>query len=83
MLIEDERVGIVVHHDDAVALGETHEPLVGLHPCIAASRHVGIVGPHQADAAEVHALQLVKVGLPPIVLAQVVVDDAGSKYFAQ
>ena len=83
MVVQDEGVGVVVHHDDAMVLCEPHQALVGLHACCAAGGHVGIVGPHQLDAAQVHLLQRVEVGLPAVVLHQVVVHDLGTENFAE
>ena len=75
LLAEDERVGIVVDDDDAVLTCEAHQTLVGLAAGAATCRHVGIVGPHQFHTREVHPLQFVEVGLPTVVLAQVVVHN--------
>ena len=75
MLIEDERVRIVVHYEDVVLLGESHEFLKGLHPCIATCRHVRIVGPHHLHVCEIHTLELIEVGLPSVVFTEVIVDD--------
>ena len=82
-LAENERVRIVVNNDDAVLLGKRHQTLVGLATGTATCRHVGIVGPHQLDAREVHLLQLIEVGLPAVVLAQVIVHNLGTQNLAE
>ena len=56
---------------------------VGLHTSIAACRHVRIVCPHQLHAVEIHLLKLFEVGLPSIILAQIVVYDLGPENLAQ
>ena len=83
MVVEDKRVGVVVHHHDAMAACKIHQPLIGIHPRVAAGGHVGIVGPHQLHPAEVHRLQLVEVGLPPVVLTQVVVHYPRAENLAE
>ena len=75
LLAEDERVRIVVHNHDAVILGKLHQAFVGFTLGTASRRHVGIIGPHQFHSREVHLLQLLEVGLPTVVLAQIVVHD--------
>ena len=79
LLAEDEAVGVVVDHDDVVVLSKLDQTLVGLALGTSACRHVGIVRPHQLDAREIHLLQLVEVGLPAVVLAQVVVHNLGTQ----
>ena len=74
-LVEDEAVGIVVDDDEVVPACEVHEPPVEFGGGIGARRHVGIVGPHDFHAAQVHLLQCVEVRLPLPVLPQVVGDD--------
>ena len=64
-------------------LGEGHQLFVSLAAGIASSGHVGIVGPHQFHAAQVHALQFLEVGLPAVIFAQVVVYHLGTQYLAQ
>ena len=75
VVVEDERVRVVVDHENVVLLGEGDELLEGLHARVAARGHVRIVGPHHLHARQVHALELVEVGLPPVVLTEVIVDD--------
>ena len=79
MLVEDERIRVVIHHHDVVILGKLHESLVGFHLCHSTGRHVRIVGPHQLHVAEVHLLQRLEVWLPFIVLAQVVIGNLGAE----
>ena len=62
---------------------EIHKSLVCLHPRIAASGHVGIVCPHQFHPRQVHLLQLLEVGLPSVVLHEVVVHHLRSENLAQ
>ena len=64
-------------------LGERHKTLVGLATGVAACRHVRIVGPHELHVGEVHLFQLVKVGLPTVVFAQVIIDDLCTENLAQ
>ena len=80
-LVENERVGVVVHHHDAVLFGKGNQPLVGLHACRTACGHIGIVGPHQLYAREVHLLKSFKVGLPSVVLQKIVVNHLRTEDF--
>ena len=64
-------------------LGECDESFVGFATGVATGRHIGIVGPHQSDKREVHLLQFVKVGLPSVVLTQIVIDNLGTENLAQ
>ena len=79
VFVEDERIWIVVHHHDVVFLGEGYQLFVGLSLRHSACRHVRIVGPHQLHVAQVHLLQGVEVGLPSVVLTQVVVGNLGTQ----
>ena len=83
LLVEDEAIGIVVDDDDVVILCKLHQSLVGLTTRIATRRHVGIVGPHQLHVREIHLLQFVEVGLPPIVLTQVVIHNLRTQYLRE
>ena len=83
LLTQNETVGVVVDHYDIVVLGKAHQPLVGLAACPSTRRHIGIVGPHQLHARQVHALQLLKIRLPTVILAQVVVDNLRTEDFRQ
>ena len=83
MLIDDERVGVVVHHHDVVTAREVHQSLVGLHQRRSSCRHVRVVGPHEFHPREVHCLQLLEVRLPLLVLAQVVVHHLSTENLAQ
>ncbi len=83
LVVEDEAVGIVVHHDDVVVLCEPHQTLVGLHAGRSACRHVGIVGPHQPYTRKVHLLQLVEIGLPAVLRTQVVVHNLRAENLAE
>ena len=79
LLAQDEAVRIIIHYNDVMLLGKLHQSLVGLHLGSATSRHIGIIGPHELHLREVHLLQLVEVGLPAIILAQVIVHDIGTQ----
>ena len=74
MLVDDERVGIVIYDDDIMLLGETDELDVCLHHGIAACRHVRVIRPHQSHSVEIHFLKLFPVWLPTFVLTQVIID---------
>ena len=67
LLVEDEGVGIVVHHHNLMSLGEIDQPLIGLPPCIASRGHVGIVGPEEFHAGEIHLLKFIEIRLPSVV----------------
>ena len=82
-VVEYERVRIVVHHHNAVSLCEIHESFVCLASCVAASRHVWVVGPHEFHFREVHLLQLFEVRLPSVVFHEVVVHHLCPEYFAE
>ena len=76
---ENERIGIVVDDNDVVFLCKRHQTLISLTTCTPSGGHVGIVGPHEFHTAQVHLLQLIEIGLPSIILPQVVVHDLSSK----
>ena len=77
MLVEDEAVGIVVADDNAVTMSEIDQFPVELHARIGAGRHIGIIGPHQLDARQVHLLQGLEIGLPAESLFQLIRNDFG------
>ena len=77
LLAQDKAVGVIVYHHDIVVLGKLHQTLVGFALSSATSRHIGIVGPHELHLREVHLLKLLKIGLPTIVLTQIVVHNLG------
>ena len=83
VVVEDEAVRVVVDDDDAPPPGEVHQPFVQLRRGGRAGGHVGIVGPHQADAARVHCLQPVPVGHPAVLFLQVVGDDVRAQQSAE
>ena len=86
LLAQDEGVRIVVHHHDVVATSHLHQTLVGGALRTTARRHVGIVRPQQPTLQRLTAqqfLQLVEVGLPAVVLLQIVIDDIGSQQFRE
>ena len=76
---EDERVRIIVDHNDAMFLGKAYQALVGLATCTTTRRHVGIVRPHEFYTAQVHLFQFVEVRLPTVILTQVVVHNLRTK----
>ena len=73
--VEDEAVGIVVDHYQAVSPCKVDQFRVKFQAGISTRGHVGIVRPHQLRLAKIHLFQSVEVGLLPIVLQQVVVND--------
>ena len=75
---QDEGIGIIVHHHDAMILGKLHQTLIGLTLGTTTRRHVGIVGPHEFHLREIHLLQFLEVRLPTIVLTQIVVQHPES-----
>ena len=75
LLTQDEAVGIIVDYHDAMRLGKLHQTLIGLTTGTTSCRHVGIVGPHELHLREIHLLQFVEVGLPTVVLTQIIVHD--------
>ena len=79
VLVEDERIWVVVYHHDVVLLGECHQLFVGFALCHTACRHVRIVGPHQFYVAQVHLFQSVEIGLPSVILSQIVVGNLGTQ----
>ena len=81
--VEDERIGIVVHNHYIVGTGELHQPHVCLASGVSSGRHVGIVCPHQLHSGEVHAFQFLKIGLPGIVLTQIVIHYLRTENLAQ
>ena len=60
-------------------LGKLYQSLVSLHAGIASCRHIGIVGPHQLDMTQVHLLQGFEVGLPSIVLSEIIISYLGTQ----
>ena len=76
-LAEDKAIGVIVDHNDVIRAGKPHDTLIGLHAGTTTRWHIGIVGPEQFDVRSMmyDILQLVKIGLPTIVLAQVIVDN--------
>ena len=96
LLAQDEAVRIIIHNNDAMLLGKLHQSFVGLHLRSATSRHIGIVGPkqtglggqspcssHRGDSPRDNFFQLVEIGLPAIVLTQVVIHDIGTQNLRQ
>ena len=71
-LIEHEAVRVVVDKEDAVLAGEGYQLLEHIPACRCSGGHVGIVGPHELDPAEVHGLQLVEVRVPAVLFQKVV-----------
>ena len=82
-LVEDEAIGVVIHHHDIVVACKLHQMLIGLLLCWSSCGHIRIVGPHQLHSAEVHLFQCFKVGLPSVLWQQVIVDHLGSQQIAQ
>ena len=85
-LAQDKGIGIVVHDYDAMPTGESHQPLIGFTTGTATGRHIRIVRPEEADRRQAvltsavdNLLQLLKVGLPAVVLLQVVVHHLGTQ----
>ena len=83
LAVQDERVGVVVHHHDVVLLGERHNLLIEFASGTSASGHVGIVCPHEFHPRQVHCLQLLKVRLPAVALQEVVVHNLLTQNLAQ
>ena len=83
MFVQDEAVRVVVDDDDAFAAGEVHQLPVQPGGGVGSGGHIGVVGPHQLHAAQVHLLQFVEVGHPAVLLLQVVVHHFRSQYLAQ
>ena len=85
-LVEDERIGIVVHHDEVVLAGKGHQPFVGLHAGRCSRGHVGIVHPHQATGPLgifENLLQQSEVWLPVVLLLQLVGHGDDAEQLAQ
>ena len=49
MLVQNQTVGIVVHHYDVVSAGKVNQFLEKLKRGVSTCGHIGIVGPHQTD----------------------------------
>ena len=76
-VVEDEAVGVVVDDDDAVTPAKLDQTSKQLDRGVGAGRHVGVVDPHEFDAVERQRLELIEVGLPPVLLVEVVGEDFG------
>ena len=66
-----------------MSLGKSHQSLKSFTACIASCRHIGIVHPQQFHPREVHLFQCFKVGLPAIVLPQIIVHNLCTENLAQ
>ena len=53
-LVEDEAVRVVVDKEYSVAACKGHQPFKHIPACRSPGGHVGVVGPHQFHAREVH-----------------------------
>ena len=71
-LIENEGIGVVVHHHQVSAPRKVHQALVGFATGAGSRRHVRIVAPEQSHTRGVHRLQFVEVRLPPALRSEIV-----------
>lgn len=77
LVVEYEAVRVVVDNDDVVASPEVDQLFKQFARGRSAGRHVRIVDPHEFHAREVAFVECVKVGLPPVLFAQFIRNDAG------
>ena len=82
-MVQDEAVWVVVHNDKVVAQGEIYQFFVRLAPGVGTRRHVGIVGPHDFHARQVHFFQGFEVRLPAVFGQQVIIGDSLAEDFAE
>ena len=75
LVVEDERVGVIVGDDDSVAASEIYDFLQELARGGGSGRHMGIIHPHQLNALQRELLQGLEIGLPAVFLLQVVGED--------
>ena len=66
-----------------VSTCEVNQLLIQFASGASTCRHVGIVGPHEFHTLKVHCFQLVEIGMPSVILTQVVVHDLLSQNLAQ
>ena len=83
LLAQNHAIWIVVHYHDIMILGKLHQSLICGALGTTSCRHIGIVGPHQFYFREIHLLQLIEVGLPTVVLTQIIIHNLCAKNLAQ
>ena len=71
-LIENEGIGVVVHHHQVSSLRKVHQALVGFATGACSRRHVRVVAPEQSHTRGVHRLQFVEIRLPPALRPEIV-----------
>ena len=76
-LVQDKAVWVVVYNHNIMAACKVYQLFIQFHRGVRSGRHIGIVGPHNLDAAQVHLLQFIKIGLPMVVFAQMCIRDRG------
>ena len=82
-IIQDEAVRVVVHYNNTFTTGEIYQTFIHLHGGIGSCRHVGIVGPHQFYATQIHLFQFIEVGHPAGIFFQIVIYDFCTQDFAE
>ena len=81
VFIQNQRIRIIVYNNNIMTLSKINKFFVGFSSGISTCWHVWIVCPQKLHLAQIHFLQRIKIGLPTVILTQVIIRYLCTKDF--